>query len=115
MRHVHLLSLPHDTELWQGSHAYYGVSRCYHVRAHWCSNIYSPDHGELFSAIRNFESKLRRAKQQIVLLVTKAVGDFLGVNGIADEMIRFNGYPFLEKEDHAFHTTGTTAVEMLLS
>ncbi|PAV18791.1 voltage-gated chloride channel [Pyrrhoderma noxium] len=41
----------------------------------------------------------------IVLLVTKAVGDFLGVNGIADEMIRFNGYPFLEKDDHAFHTT----------
>ncbi|THH05633.1 hypothetical protein EW145_g4647 [Phellinidium pouzarii] len=41
----------------------------------------------------------------IVLLVTKAVGDFFGINGIADEMIRFNGYPFLEKEDHAFHTT----------
>lgn len=40
---------------------------------------------------------------QIVLLVTKAVGDFLGTNGIADEMIRFNGYPFLEKEDHAFN------------
>ena len=38
--------------------------------------------------------------------MTKAVGDFLGVNGIADEMIRFNGYPFLEKDDHAFHTTG---------
>jgi hypothetical protein len=38
-----------------------------------------------------------------VLLVTKAVGDFLSVRGIADEMIRFNGYPFLEKEDHAFH------------
>ncbi|KZP34403.1 Cl-channel protein [Athelia psychrophila] len=39
----------------------------------------------------------------IVLLVTKAVGDFLGTNGIADEMIRFSGYPFLEKEDHAFN------------
>ncbi|TDL26017.1 hypothetical protein BD410DRAFT_716180 [Rickenella mellea] len=39
----------------------------------------------------------------IVLLATKAVGDFLGINGIAEEMIRFNGYPFLEKEDHAFH------------
>ncbi|KAF9264051.1 hypothetical protein L218DRAFT_998805 [Marasmius fiardii PR-910] len=35
----------------------------------------------------------------IVLLVTKAVGDMLGVTGIADEMIRFNGFPFLEKED----------------
>ena len=45
-------------------------------------------------------------QNQIVLLATKAVGDFLGVNGIADEMIRFNGYPFLEKTDHAFHTSG---------
>lgn len=43
---------------------------------------------------------------QIVLLVTKAVGDFLGTNGIADEMIRFNGYPFLEKEDHAYNVSG---------
>ncbi|TFK66499.1 hypothetical protein BDN72DRAFT_145044 [Pluteus cervinus] len=39
----------------------------------------------------------------IVLLVTKAVGDFLGTNGIADEMIRFNGFPFLEKEDHSYN------------
>ncbi|QRV79660.1 ClC voltage-gated chloride channel protein [Ceratobasidium sp. AG-Ba] len=39
----------------------------------------------------------------IVILVTKAVGDFLGTNGIADEMIRFNGYPYLEREDHAFN------------
>ena len=43
---------------------------------------------------------------QIVLLVTKAVGDFLGTNGIADETIRFNGFPFLEKEDHAYNVTG---------
>ncbi|KAF8740180.1 hypothetical protein AX14_008366 [Amanita brunnescens Koide BX004] len=41
----------------------------------------------------------------IVLLVTKAVGDFLGTNGIADEMIRFNGYPYLEKEDHAYNVS----------
>ncbi|KAH9858868.1 Cl-channel protein [Lenzites betulinus] len=39
----------------------------------------------------------------IVLLVTKAVGDFLGTTGIADEMIRFNGFPFLEKDDHAYN------------
>jgi len=38
-----------------------------------------------------------------VLLATKAVGDFFSINGIADEMIRFNGYPILEKDDHAFH------------
>ncbi|EPQ57090.1 Cl-channel protein [Gloeophyllum trabeum ATCC 11539] len=39
----------------------------------------------------------------IVLLVTKSVGDFLDVRGIADEMIRFNGFPFLEKEEHSFN------------
>ncbi|KAH8806845.1 Cl-channel protein [Flagelloscypha sp. PMI_526] len=39
----------------------------------------------------------------IVLLVTKGVGDMLGTNGIADEMIRFNGFPFLEKDDHAYN------------
>ncbi|EKM80588.1 hypothetical protein AGABI1DRAFT_126647 [Agaricus bisporus var. burnettii JB137-S8] len=39
----------------------------------------------------------------IVLLVTKAVGDFLGTTGIADALIRFNGFPFLEKEDHAYN------------
>lgn len=43
---------------------------------------------------------------QIVLLVTKSVGDFFGISGIADETIRFNGYPFLDKEDHAFHISG---------
>jgi Voltage gated chloride channel len=42
----------------------------------------------------------------IVLLVTKAVGDFLGTNGIADEMIRLNGFPFLEKEEHVCNVTG---------
>ena len=40
-----------------------------------------------------------------MLLVTKAVGDFLGTTGIAEEMIRFNGYPFLEKEDHSFNVS----------
>lgn len=39
----------------------------------------------------------------IVILVTKAVGDCFGATGIADEMIRFNGYPYLEREDHAFN------------
>ncbi|KAF8588706.1 Cl-channel protein [Ramaria rubella] len=39
----------------------------------------------------------------IVLLVTKSVGDFFGGGGIADEMIRLNGYPLLDKNDHAFN------------
>ncbi|KAF9484426.1 voltage-gated chloride channel [Pholiota conissans] len=47
----------------------------------------------------------------IVLLVTKAVGDFLGTNGIADEMIRFNGFPFLEKEDHVYNVAVSTVMK----
>ncbi|KAL5631205.1 hypothetical protein ACGC1H_006896 [Rhizoctonia solani] len=39
----------------------------------------------------------------IVILVTKAVGDCFEATGIADEMIRFNGYPYLERDDHAFN------------
>lgn len=35
----------------------------------------------------------------LVVLVTKAVGEQFGKGGIADQMIRFNGFPFLEKED----------------
>ncbi|KAJ9101050.1 hypothetical protein QFC21_003268 [Naganishia friedmannii] len=35
----------------------------------------------------------------IVLLVTKAVSDFFGGGGMSDQMITFNGFPFLEKED----------------
>ena len=30
----------------------------------------------------------------------------MGTNGIADEMIKFSGYPILEKEDHAFNVPG---------
>ncbi|KAJ7045994.1 Cl-channel protein [Mycena alexandri] len=51
----------------------------------------------------------------IVLLVTKAVGDFLGTNGIAEEMIRFNGFPFLEKEDHAFNVSVSAVMRTDLS
>ena len=43
---------------------------------------------------------------QIVLLVTKAVGDLLGTRGIAEEAILFNGYPFLEKDDHVYDAPG---------
>lgn len=41
---------------------------------------------------------------QIVVGVTKAVGDRFGNGGIADRMIWFNGFPFLDnKEDHVFN------------
>ncbi|KAG8929206.1 glycerol ethanol, ferric requiring protein [Tulasnella sp. 417] len=39
----------------------------------------------------------------IVLLVTKSVGDWFDAEGIADEMIKFNGYPYLSKNEHAFN------------
>ena len=55
------------------------------------------------SAVR---STCSHRASQIVLLVTKAVGDFLGTVGIADEMIRFNGFPFLEKDDEAYNVPG---------
>ncbi|KAI0744009.1 Cl-channel protein [Daedaleopsis nitida] len=48
----------------------------------------------------------------IVLLVTKAVGDFLGTTGIADEMIRFNGFPFLEKDDYAYNVPVSRVMRM---
>lgn len=37
----------------------------------------------------------------IVILVAKAVGDFIGMRGMADETIRFNGYPILDQEGHS--------------
>lgn len=40
-----------------------------------------------------------------MLLVTKSVGDWFGGAGIADEMIKFNGYPYLDKEEQAFHVS----------
>lgn len=40
---------------------------------------------------------------QIVVGITKAVGDWFGRGGIADRMIWFNGFPFLDnKEEHTF-------------
>lgn len=49
----------------------------------------------------------------IVIGVTKAVGDRLGHAGIADIMIQFNGYPFLDnKEEHNF---GVPASQVMTS
>lgn len=42
-------------------------------------------------------------RKQIVVGVTKAVGERFGHGGIADRMIYLNGYPFLDnKEEHTF-------------
>lgn len=42
----------------------------------------------------------------MVILVTKAVGDFIGTRGIADESIRFNGYPILDQHDQSSNVAG---------
>lgn len=47
----------------------------------------------------------------IVILVTKAVGDFIGTRGIAEETIRFNGYPILEQEDHSLDVAVSEAMK----
>lgn len=41
-----------------------------------------------------------------MILITKAVGDFLGTRGIADEAIRFNGYPILDQDDYSPDVAG---------
>lgn len=47
----------------------------------------------------------------IVIGVTKAVGDRLSHAGIADVMIQFNGYPFLDtKEEHNFGVPASQAM-----
>lgn len=48
-------------------------------------------------------------------MVTKAVSDQFGKGGIADQMIRFNGFPFLENEDHAYNIAGTFRASMVSS
>lgn len=42
-------------------------------------------------------------------MVTKAVSDQFGGGGIADQMIKFNGYPLLENHDHAYGVPGAPA------
>ncbi|GAA5986200.1 hypothetical protein JCM10908_006453 [Rhodotorula pacifica] len=46
----------------------------------------------------------------IVVLVTKAVSDQFGGGGIADQMIKFNGYPLLENHDHAYGVPVSTVM-----
>ncbi|EPQ30162.1 uncharacterized protein PFL1_02278 [Pseudozyma flocculosa PF-1] len=38
----------------------------------------------------------------LVVGITKGVGDYFGKGGIAEQMIKFSGYPFLDKDEHAF-------------
>ncbi|CDK26609.1 unnamed protein product [Kuraishia capsulata CBS 1993] len=47
----------------------------------------------------------------IVVGVTKTIGDRWGHGGIADQMIRFNGLPFIDaKEEHEFNTSVSQAM-----
>lgn len=47
-------------------------------------------------------------------MVTKAVSDQFGKGGIADQMIKFNGFPFLENEDHAYNVAGPFCLTLSL-
>ena len=48
----------------------------------------------------------------IVVGITKAVGDRFGKGGIADRMIWFNGYPFIDnKEEHSFGVSVAEAMK----
>ncbi|KAL9939267.1 hypothetical protein V8E36_002080 [Tilletia maclaganii] len=38
----------------------------------------------------------------IVIMITKGIGDAYGKGGISEQTIKFQGYPFLDKEEHAF-------------
>ncbi|KAE8216201.1 hypothetical protein CF327_g645 [Tilletia walkeri] len=38
----------------------------------------------------------------IVVMITKGIGDAYGKGGISEQTIKFQGYPFLDKEEHAF-------------
>ncbi|CCF51409.1 hypothetical protein NDA11_007650 [Ustilago hordei] len=38
----------------------------------------------------------------IVVGITKGVADWFSRGGIAEQMIKFSGYPFLDKDDHSF-------------
>lgn len=44
--------------------------------------------------------------------MTKAVSDAFGKGGIADQAMRFNGYPSLEKEDPTIHVPGVQFVSI---
>lgn len=39
----------------------------------------------------------------LVVMITKGVGDWYGKGGIAEQTIRFQGFPFLDKDDHVFN------------
>ncbi|GAM90159.1 hypothetical protein ANO11243_081990 [Dothideomycetidae sp. 11243] len=47
----------------------------------------------------------------IVVGVTKAVSDWFGTGGIADRMIEFNGFPFLDNKDE--HTFGVPVMKVM--
>ncbi|CEH16626.1 probable voltage-gated chloride channel (clc-a) [Ceraceosorus bombacis] len=38
----------------------------------------------------------------LVVMITKGVGDLYGKGGISEQTIKFQGYPFLDKDDHVF-------------
>lgn len=51
----------------------------------------------------------------IVVAITKSINDMWGKGGIADQMIKFNGLPFMDsKEEFHFHTPVTSAMSSVV-
>ena len=75
----------------------------HYVRADRRLDLHPSDDGTAFCSSSRFATD---ESSQIVVMVTKAVSDQFGKGGIADQMIRYNGFPFLENEDHAFNISG---------
>lgn len=75
--------------------------RRHHVRVDRRIDVYSTIDGEPNVDLLTIHSPTADDLPfpQITLLFTKAISDFFGGGGISDQMIRFNGFPFLEKED----------------
>lgn len=101
MYHAGRIRFPWRGSSAQWNHASYHLRDRHHVRTDGSIDLHLTHYGKFsIGAMRAQDANM----QQIVVGVTKAVGDRFGNGGIADRMIWFNGFPFLDtKEDHVFN------------
>ena len=103
MHHPRDLCFPRCSSSPQRYYAHNSLSCGHNVRTNWCPDVHPANNGEfeVFSNLGGFKELTFLI--QIVVGVTKAVGERFGKGGIADRMIWFNGFPFLDnKEEHTF-------------
>lgn len=102
MYHTGYIRFPRCRSSTQWNHAPDHLGDGHHVRADGSIDLHFAHHGKLNTWITKVQHT--NIQCQIVVGVTKAVGDRFGNGGIADRMIWFNGFPFLDnKEDHVFN------------